>query len=170
MKSKLILIFVLLAHLSFAQKTIEKTDEIRITGKVKAEKVIKVADLSAYKNVKIKDVVITNHLGEKKGTARKLKGVLLKDILAGVEIQSESPKTLSEFYFVFTASDGYKVVFSWNEIFNTATGNNIYILTEKDGKTIKELEDRVLLLTTSDFMTGRRYVKGLAKIEVRRAE
>jgi hypothetical protein len=170
MKSGFILIFVLLAQLSFAQKAIEKTDEIRITGKLKAEKVISVADLPAYKNVKIKDLVVTNHLGEKKGTARKLKGVLLKDILAGVEIQSESPKTLSEFYFVFSASDGYKVVFSWNEIFNTPTGNNIYIVTEKDGKSIAEMEDRILLVTTSDIMTGRRFVKGLAKIEVKRAE
>ncbi len=65
MKSNLVLIFVLLAHLSFAQKTTEKTDEIKITGKVKAENEITIPGLSTYKSVKIKAVVITNHLGKK---------------------------------------------------------------------------------------------------------
>jgi hypothetical protein len=43
-----------------------------------------------------------------------VKGVLLKDILIKVEIDAETPKVLSEYYFVCIASDNYKVVFSWN--------------------------------------------------------
>ncbi|MFM7400213.1 MAG: molybdopterin-binding protein, partial [Bacteroidota bacterium] len=73
-------------------------------------------------------------------------------------------------YFVFVASDGYKVVFSWNEIYNTATGNQSFILTELKGSILANLEQRILFISTADEKTGRRYVKGLQRIEVRRAE
>ena len=76
----------------------------------------------------------------------------------------------SKIYFVFKASDGYKVVFSWNEIYNTDSGNNFFIVTELEGKKLKELEQRIMFISTADLKTGRRYIKGLEKIEVRQVE
>jgi len=115
-------------------------------------------------------LVITNHLGEKKSEAKGLKGILLKDILQTVEIKSESPKVLSEYYFVFVASDGYKVVYSWNELFNTNVGDSVYLITEKNSKPITEMDDTMLVVSTKDFKTGRRNVKGLTSIEIRRSK
>jgi hypothetical protein len=77
---------------------------------------------------------------------------------------------LSECYFVFIASDGYKVVYSWNEIFNTKNGQGIYVIVERDGKKIDQIEDRISVFSKADLMTGRRYVKGLSRIIVKRAE
>ena len=77
---------------------------------------------------------------------------------------------LSEYYFVFAASDGYKVVYSWNELFNTSVGESVYLVTEKDGKTITEMDDSILVVSTKDFKTGRRNVKGLASIAVMRVK
>ena len=68
------------------------------------------------------------------------------------------------------ATDGYKVVFSWNEIFNNALGQEIYIIVEKNGTGVEKLEDRITIITPTDNMTGRRYVKSLKKITVKRAE
>jgi len=97
-----------------------------------------------------------------------VKAVLLKDILDKVEIDSETPKVLSEYYFVCIASDNYKVVFSWNEIFNNATGKSVYIITSVDGKPASTSDSRIALVSPKDQMTGRRYVKGLQKIVVER--
>ena len=94
----------------------------------------------------------------------------MKDILNKVEIDSETPKLLSEYYFVCIASDNYKVVFSWNEIFNSATGKSVYIITSQDGKPASQLDNRIALISPKDQITGRRYVKGLQKIVIRRAE
>jgi len=71
---------------------------------------------------------------------------------------------------VFTATDGYKVVFSWNEIYNAEAGNNFFILTEMDGKRIEKMDQRILFISIADFQTGRRFIKGLEKIEVKRVE
>jgi hypothetical protein len=99
-----------------------------------------------------------------------LKGVLLKDIISGVEIKSESPKVLSEFYIVCRASDGYKVVYSWNELFNSPTGDAVFIVTSKEGKKASEMEESILLISPKDFKTGRRFVKSMSTIEIYRAQ
>jgi len=167
--------FVLLAFFSLtaggliAQKNIPVTEAVTVTGAVEGELTITIAQLSALPAKPIADVVITNHTGEFRSTAKALKGVLVKDVLGAVVIKSESPKVLSEFYFTFFASDDYKVVYSWNELFNSPTGDNCYFITEKEGKKLAEMPERLLVLTPSDFRTGRRNIKGLSRIVVSRA-
>ena len=99
-----------------------------------------------------------------------MKGVLLKPILDSLHFKAEKPKDLSAFYLVFVASDDYKVVFSWNEIFNTPVGEQLYLIVEKDGKPLSEMDERILLASVSDLKSGRRYVKGLKKIIVGKVE
>jgi hypothetical protein len=91
-------------------------------------------------------------------------------LLASILYVYDKPKFLNEFFFVFIASDGYRVIFSWNEIYNTETGNNFFIVTEMEGKKLKYLGQRILFISTGDLKTGRRYIKGLEKIEVRQLE
>ena len=131
---------------------------------------VSLADLSSYRSYSIDSIVITNHLGKKRSTLKMVKGVLLKDILEKIEIDSENPRVLSEYYFVCIASDNYKVVFSWNEIFNNDLGKSIYILNGNDGKPASALDNRIALVSPSDKMTGRRYVKGLQKIVIERVK
>lgn len=170
MRTILVLIFVFIGSFLFAQKeNIPTTENFSIEGKVKKAVTVSLADLSSHKYHSIDSIVITNHLGEKRSTLRKLKAVLLKDILDKVEIETETPKVLSEYYLVCIASDNYKAVFSWNEIFNSPTGNSVYIITNVDGNPASTLDSRIALVSPKDQMTGRRYVKGLKKIVVERA-
>lgn len=164
-----LIILVTTFHVS-AQRIISPTDSFVVEGKIVKSLVLAIVDLGTYPEVVIKDQVIHNHKGEVKDTLTGLKGVLLKTILAPVEYVYEKPKELNEFYFVFTASDGYRVVFSWNEIYNTEAGNQFYILTTIDGKAIKDSDQRIVFISTADLSTGRRYIKGLQKIEVKKVE
>ena len=131
---------------------------------------VALADLSSYKTNLIDSIVITNHLGEKRSTLKKVKVVLLKDILDKVEIDAENHKVLSEYYFVCIASDNYKAVFSWNELFNSEVGKSVYIITGQDGQWAYLLDNRIALVSPKDQMTGRRYVKGLQRIVVERVK
>jgi len=171
MRSIIVLSFVLCAISVSAQKeNIPTTEKFTIEGKVKKAMTVSLADLSSYKSYTIDSIVIKNHLGERKSTLKKVTAVLLKDILDKIEIDTETPKVLSEYYFVCIASDNYKVVFSWNEIFNNAGDQSIYIITEQDGKPSSILDNRIALVSPQDQMTGRRYVKGLQKIVVERVK
>jgi hypothetical protein len=163
MKLLLSLLLLITMQPIFAQHVSCNTTAFTINGNVKANTTFDIKALDSFTAVPIPDVTITNHKGEVRRTITGLKGVLLKDILQKIEIDNDSPKTLSEFYLVFTACDGYKVVYSWNEIFNSATGNSIYIVKEKDGTNLSSI-------TPSDIATGRRYVQSLASITIKRVQ
>jgi len=137
---------------------------------VEAETSLNLDSLARFKSQKIDSVVIFNHLGQRKSTLQNLEVVPLREVLGSSVIKVESPKQLSEFYFVCEATDGYKVVFSWNEVFNNPLGDSIFIIVRRDGKTPEQRQEGIALLSPTDNMTGRRYVKNLGKITVRRAE
>lgn len=162
------ILLLLITGSAVAQKKSEQTKSFRVTGAVKEEKKITIDDFPKYRESSLGDVVITNHAGEVKSTQRKLKGILLRDVLEKVEIKNESPKVLSEFYIVCKASDGYTIVFSWNEIFNNPAGESVYLITAKDGITAADLDESILMTSPRDYYTGRRFLKGLAKVEIKR--
>ena len=142
------------------------TDSFLVTGGVKQELTITLAMLEKMKAVAIPDLKNLNHLGEPKNTVKGLKGILLKDILSKMEIDATSPRGYSAYYLTCIASDGYTIVYSWNELFNNPVGDHVFIITEMDGKSLRQMDDHIVMLNDSDLKTGRRHLKALAKIKV----
>lgn len=161
---------ILMIQPAWGQHEIQPTDEFMIVGQVEQEVTFKISDIGKFDIKPIKDIQITNHAGERKGAITGLKGILIKDILAQATIKVDNPKQLSECFLTFVASDGYKIVYSWNEIFNTATGDHTFLLTEMDGKPVEEMSQRIVMISSSDYRTGSRNLKGLYKIIVERIE
>ncbi len=85
-------------------------------------------------------------------------------------LNEEKPKLFSEYYFTCIATDGYKVVFSWNELFNTEVGHKVMIISEAGGKRTEDLDDHIAIISPLDKATGRRYVKKLQEIKVERVK
>ena len=170
MKKLLIILSLFVSLQVVAQKTVGITESFTIEGSVKQPMTFSLKDMASLA-VKEKDsIVITNHLLERKSVLKNIKTVLLKDLLSKVPIDQDNPKLLSEYYLVCIAADNYKVVFSWNEIFNNEIGNNIGIITSYNEKTGSTMDNRIALISFSDKATGRRYVKGLQKIIIKRVE
>jgi hypothetical protein len=90
--------------------------------------------------------------------------------LNSVTYDYQSKKELNEFYFVLEASDGYRILFSFNEVYNTEVGNNLFLVAEQDGKKASEMENGILVLSTKDIKQGSRNMKWLKKIVVCKAE
>jgi hypothetical protein len=159
---------IALSYPLVAQKQALPTDELRVFGLIDSTITVSFSKLCEEPKIDIGDFTITNHAGEFRKKYTQVKGISLLNVLEKIHILSPSPKELSEFYFVFKGSDGYAVVFSWNEIFNTDIGKSVFIVTEINAKNQTESPERVLLISTKDFKTGRRHVKGLYSIEVKR--
>ncbi len=141
-KARVVLALVLFsAFYAQAQTCIQPTTEFTITGQVAQEVKFSFTDLQKMPEMEIGSLDISNHAGEKRGTASDMKGVLVKAVLKDLKFKNETPRQLSEFYLTFVASDGYKAVFSWNEIFNSPTGDHLYLVTEKAEKKIGEMDD-----------------------------
>ena len=170
MKYYLLIGFIMISTFMQAQHDIQTTSSVTVEGKVKKGFSFSLVELDVFKSISLDSIVIYNHLMERKKVLKNIKGVLLKDVLMKIEIDISSPKLLSEFYFTCIAADGYKVVFSWNEIFNSVIGNQAMIITEADGVKAKDRKDCIALLCPADIATGRRYVQGLQKIIIERVQ
>jgi hypothetical protein len=163
------LLLVIGSLLLFNFSAEKPTTSFLIAGDTKSELRVDISEIKKYTLHTIGTVSITNHKGDLKGKAKDMKGVLLKELLQKVELNEADPKRFSEFYFVCEGADGYKVVYSWNELFNTSVAQRVFIITQKDGKNMEDDEDGILMVSADDFRTGRRYLKNLKTITVRRA-
>lgn len=99
----------------------------------------------------------------KLGAAR---GVLLKTILQSFALKGHNNKTYSAFYVVCTAIDGYKCLYSWNELFNTPIGEEVYLITQADGRPLDQLEQSIMVVSMRDQITGKRNLRKLTSIEI----
>jgi hypothetical protein len=169
MRVPICFLFSLIACKAIPQSNYTPTDKFTIEGRVKYMLTFSTSDIDTFKTISLPDLLITDHMGSKRQTLTHLKGVLLKDVLVKAELDAENPKVLSEYYYVLEAPDNYKIVYSWNEIFNTETGNNIYILVEEDGKNYKQTDERIAIVTMTDLRTGRRHMRNISRIIVGRA-
>ncbi|WGQ09870.1 molybdopterin-binding protein [Pedobacter gandavensis] len=143
----------------------QESKQFIVDGEVKNTRTINMETLSHYKTFNLDSLIIYNHLMQRKSSLKNMKGVLLKDVLAEVEITAEHPKVLSEYYLVCTATDDYKVILSWNEVFNSKK-DGILILTSFDTDPAKKENGNIAMIVTTDQATGRRFVKGLNKISI----
>lgn len=137
--------------------------EIKVTGEVEFPLELTVDSLKKMKVVTIDNFKVVCQSGATKKENKSCKGVLLKDILEKAKIKQSGHKDRN-FYIVARASDDYKATFSWAELFNNPTGENVYVLFEENGKPVKRGE--MILISKNDIKTGPRHVYWLKSIEV----
>jgi hypothetical protein len=138
----------------------------RICGRVKKPLVFSIEKLQAMETVEQDDLLLTCGSGEPKGRINQCRGVLLADIIHRSNVLITDHNDTKKMFIIASSDDGYKTVFSWQEVFNTSVGDGIMVLLEKDGKPLYEGTGPVDLFSAKDYLTGPRYVKELADVEI----
>lgn len=146
------------------------TEVITVTGVVKHPLVLRVDDLKKFPAKSVKGVQMICLDGASKGRLPMVRGALLRDILAKAELDAPGHNDVKRMIVVATASDGYKVVYSWSEIFNSPQSDGMIVYYEKNGQSIGNDEGRIAMLSTKDVRTGPRHVKWLKSLEVKRID
>ncbi|RYF11518.1 MAG: molybdopterin-binding protein [Flavobacteriales bacterium] len=144
----------------------QESKQFTVEGEVKTPMTVNLDMLKNFTVVSLDSIPIYNHRMQRKSNLRNVKGIALKELLSKLEIIAETPTVLSEYYLVCTATDNYKVVLSWNEVFNSKTSNNFLILTDFDPDPAKAEKGNIALIAPGDEASGRRFVKGLSKIAI----
>ena len=136
------------------------TTSIHVHGAVEKSLTLNVDDMRKFSADQTGEFPIICQSGAKVGTMENHKGVLLKDILNKAVIKTVAHNDVKKMMVIASASDGYKVVFSWSD--------GVLVMFEKDGNPIGDEEGRLALISTKDIRTGSRHVKWLNDIEVRK--
>jgi len=139
---------------------------LRVTGRVVKPLLLRMADILAMETEEFQDLFIVCGTGEPRDTIRHCRGVLMEKIIQKADILKGEHNDTKKMFIVALAADGFKVVFSWQEIFNTPIGGGVAVLTEKDGRPLEETRDRIDLISAQDYFAGSRYVRDLKQIEV----
>lgn len=146
------------------------TQSISISGMVEHPDTLTVSDLKNFPSQKIETLQMICQTGANVGKLENVRGVRLKDVLEKAIIKAPEHNDVKKTIIIATASDGYTVVYSWSEVFNTSVGDGVMILFEKDGTSLPDEEGRIAMVSTKDLRTGPRHVKWLQHIEVRKIE
>lgn len=146
--------------------TTEKKSLFRVTGRVREEREFSIAELRAMDSIETGKQLLACGSGEPKGYIDGCRGVLLTDIINKTEVITAGHNDTKKMFLIVSADDGYCTVFSWQELFNTTVGEGVMVILEKEGVNIFEKHGGVDLFSATDFLTGPRYVKNVAKIEI----
>lgn len=147
-----------------------ETNSVMVDGLVFNKLTLFVNDLEKLSGVTTGQTSVVCMSGETKDTVESYEGVQLKTILDKAIIQMESKSDLNKIYIQIVASDGYEVIFSYNELFNTKNGENVIIFYKKDGKLLDPSEGKIALISADDIKTGPRHIKWLEKIIVKKID
>ncbi|MCS4309191.1 hypothetical protein M2404_003561 [Rheinheimera pacifica] len=143
------------------------THTLQVTGHIEQPLQLTVAQLAAEFSLhQGGNFPLICQSGANKGQLEHFKGVLLRDILAKAKIISREHNELKKVVIIATASDDYKAVFSWNELFNSELGEGVLVFFEKDGLPLNDFEGRIALVSSKDTRTGPRHVRWLKQINV----
>ncbi|WP_026451621.1 hypothetical protein [Aequorivita capsosiphonis] len=168
MKKLSTLVLLLITFSVFAQKDTTPTDSFTVNGALKKELKFSLTDIEKYQPKIIDEVSVTNYKNASGSTAKQMKGVLAKDILKGQQYNSQNPKVQSEYTIIFKNAAGSKLVYSWDELFNSSLGDSVYIITSNDGKMLSDMKDRILVISASDLKTEPSFIKNLSEITIQK--
>jgi hypothetical protein len=94
-------------------------------------------------------------------------GVLLRDVLLRSGPAFTSERGARTAYVEAIASDGYRAVFSWGELFNSPAGEQVLVITTQDGKRLDDAAGPIALRALGDLRPGPRHVRNLCALVVR---
>ncbi len=161
--------------LAFAQPTGTDTSSLvtqtlTISGRVKIGLTLTPEALKAYPIQNPAEIVVKGRKGETLRVLKGYSGIKLTDLLDKATLVEAAPNDLKKTIVVAIASDDYKAVFSWNELYNTSVGDGVLVLYAKDGKHLGDDEGRIALISINDLGTGPRHVRWLKDIQVRKID
>ena len=95
-------------------------------------------------------------------------GVLLSDILARAGFGAATDRAARVGVVEAVATDGYRSIFSWGELFNSSIGEQTLVIFALDGRPLDAAAGPLALRALADIRPGPRHVRNLCALLVRR--
>lgn len=93
-------------------------------------------------------------------------GWLLRDVLARAGFDDRGRRDTRTWIVEAIATDGYRAVFSWGELYNSAAGEQVYVIASQDGQPLDAAAGPLALRALADQRPGPRHVRNLCAVSV----
>jgi DMSO/TMAO reductase YedYZ molybdopterin-dependent catalytic subunit len=156
--------------LGLAQSSGHATSVLTVKGNVEHEQTLSVDDLKSLPVRRVDDVRSVRDsaaAATDSEVARHYTGCLLRDVLERARPVEKHRFDLRKSIVIATASDGYRAVFSWAELYLSPIGDGALVIYERDGAPLADDEGKIALVSLKDTRPGPRHVKWLQSIELR---
>ncbi|VVD88891.1 putative oxidoreductase, molybdopterin binding protein [Pandoraea morbifera] len=108
--------------------------------------------------------------GRKVRSASDYKGVRLSALLDVAQLRMPRARDFTRAFVLAQGADGYTVMFSWHELYNTPVGVGALVVYERDGQPLGEDEGGIGLISTGDLRVALRQVRALKRLCVHLAD
>lgn len=129
---------------------------------------LKAADLAALTPARLtQKLTVSAATGGASERSLVYSGVLLRDVLLKAGFGGPPDRGARNGLIETVATDGYRAVFSWGEVFNTALGEQLIVITAQDDKPLDAAAGPLALRSMADLRPGPRHVRNLCAVQVR---
>jgi hypothetical protein len=111
--------------------------------------------------------VVSSGAGDPTERSVTFSGHLMREVLLRAGFGSPSDRGARFAMIEAVATDGYRAVFSWGELFNTAVGDQVLVIESQDGRQLDALAGPLALRSLADLRPGARHVRNLCALVVR---
>ena len=94
-------------------------------------------------------------------------GVPLGRVVAAAASDDRQGRDQRGWVYEAVATDGYRAIFSWGELFNTDAAEQVLVITAQDGQPLTAAEGPLALRALGDRRPGPRHVRNLCAIVAR---
>ncbi|WP_353193836.1 molybdopterin-dependent oxidoreductase [Pandoraea pnomenusa] len=108
--------------------------------------------------------------GRKVRSANEYKGVRLSALLDVAQLRMPQARDFTRAFVMAQGADGYTVMFSWHELYNTPVGVGALVVYERDGQPLGADEGGIGLISTCDLRVALRQVRALTRLTVHLAD
>lgn len=151
--------------LAAAARAAEPGAAVTVAGDVLSELAVDAGALRAFPPEAQVSLRTERKVNGQPQNASLVQGVRLIALLQKAGLAERDRADWRKTVVVAIARDGYRVVFSWPELANTAAGAQVMVGYQRDGAPLAD--GPLVVLAPGDTRTGPRHVKLLHRIEVR---
>lgn len=136
-----------------------------------APRALRAADLAALPSTTLQqELSVRNPAASEAASPRSVRyeGVLLRDLLLQAGFGTPQDRGARQAWVEAVATDGYRALFSWGELFNTPLGEQVLVIRTQDGRPLDAAAGPLALRSLGDLRPGPRHVRNLCALTLRR--
>lgn len=146
--------------------TLTRRAQVTVGGWVRHPLRLDAALLALFDVVDVPDVVVVCTADGAHGCARALRRVGLRGLIDAARPAFAERTDFKRMAVVTVSAEGYRALFSWNELFNSALGDGVLVAWDCPQAPLPGRAGPFALVSLHDRATGLRYVQRLASVEL----